>query len=370
MIRTNTFACRLFGGLISSAFVLILMNTGFSQEVKLAPQNEATRSDFVSDASFVVGVYSPANRDHSATAITSAANTFIDSLDGAQRGKCVSELKTPQRREWTNLPARDNADGVKMSELSSEQIRKACDLMANLFSKHGYNKMRDIMLADDQLLDEGKPRKGFGTEEFAIVIFGKPSETQPWGFQLDGHHVGANVSMHGDKLTMSPSFIGTQPQAFTIAGTTYRPFAKETDLAHELAMSLTDDQVKQAVLDDSRAKILTGPGKDGQVPEARGVSCSEFSDSQKKTLMLLISQWVNDLPNEHATARMKQLEGELGQMKFSWNGNREPKSDVSYTIQSTSLIIEYACQDIGDDPLDHLHSNYRDPTNEYGGQLK
>jgi hypothetical protein len=135
-------------------------------------------------------------------------------------------------------------------------------------------------------------------------------------------------------------------------------------------MSLTDDQVKQAVLKDSRARILTGPGNDGLVPEAQGVTCAEFSDTQKQTLMLLISQWVNDLPNEHAIARMKQLEGELDQMKFSWNGSREPKSDVSYTIQSPSLIIEYACQDLGGNPLDHLHSNYRDPTNEYGGQLK
>ena len=257
-----------------------------------------------------------------------------------------------------------------MSELNSDQIKQACDLMANLFSEQGYNKMRDIMLADDQLLDEGRPRRGFGTDNFAIVIFGQPSETEPWGFQLDGHHVGTNVSVQGDKLTMSPSFIGTQPQAFKIANKTYRPFANETDLAHKLAMSLTDDQVKQAVLKDSRARILTGPGNDGLVPEAQGVTCAEFSDTQKQTLILLISQWVNDLPNEHAIARMKQLEGELDQMKFSWNGSREPKSDVSYTIQSPSLIIEYACQDLGGNPLDHLHSNYRDPTNEYGGQLK
>lgn len=365
MIRNNAYAFRLFVGLISTAVFLINSSSGFAQV-----EQQATRDDFVSDASFVIGTYSPSKRAHTPAAITSAANKFITSLDEAQRGKCVSELKTPQRREWTNLPARDNADGVKMSELNSDQIKQACDLMANLFSEQGYNKMRDIMLADDQLLDEGRPRRGFGTDNFAIVIFGQPSETEPWGFQLDGHHVGTNVSVQGDKLTMSPSFIGTQPQAFKIANKTYRPFANETDLAHKLAMSLTDDQVKQAVLKDSRARILTGPGNDGLVPEAQGVTCAEFSNAQKQTLMLLISQWVNDLPNEHAIARMKQLEGELDQMKFSWNGSREPKSDVSYTIQSPSLIIEYACQDLGGNPLDHLHSNYRDPTNEYGGQLK
>ncbi len=365
MIGSDTLTFRILGGFLLFVIALIPADFAFCQEVK-----SATRDDFASDASFVVGTYAPANREHSPAAIVGAAVAFLESLEDAQKAKCVSELKTPRRREWTNLPARDDADGIKMSELNPDQIKKACDLMANLFSEHGYNKMRDIMLADDQLLEDVNPRRGFGTENFAVVVFGKPSASEPWGFQLDGHHVGTNISMQGDNLTMSPSFIGTQPQAFTIAGKTYRPFAKETDLAHELAMSLTDDQVKQAVLKDSRARILTGPGNDGQIPEPRGVACSKFSDTQKKNLMLLIGQWVNDLPEAQANARMKEIEGEIGQMKFSWNGGREPKSDVSYTIQSPSLIIEYACQDLGGDPLDHLHSNYRNPKNEYGGQLK
>ena len=335
-----------------------------------AQTKTANRDDFVSNASYVVGTYSPANADHSPAAIAAAANSFLKSLDDSQRKKCVSDLKTPKRREWTNLPARQDADGVRMSELNDDQVKLACALMASLFSEQGFNKMRDIMLADDQLLRGGRPRPGFGTENFSIVIFGQPSATEPWGFQLDGHHVGTNISMEGEKLTMSPSFIGTQPQAFKIADKQYRPFKNETDLAHQLAMSLSDDQVKQAVLSSTRARIVTGPGRDGRVPNAKGVSCSSFNESQKKTLMSLISQWVGDLPEAQAKRRMKQLESEIDQMKFAWNGNRNPKSDVSYTIQSPSLIIEYACQDLGGNPLDHLHSNYRDPTNEYGGQLQ
>ena len=66
---------------------------------------------------------------------------------------------------------------------------------------------------------------------------------------------------------------------------------------------------------------------------------------------------------------MEQLRQEIDQMRFSWNGPLQPGSDVSYYIQGPSLIIEYACQDLGGDPLEHLHSIYRDPTNEYGGQL-
>ena len=330
---------------------------------------KATRKDFASDASFIVGTFQPKTVVHGPEAMAQAANAFLDKLSDELRGKCSSELTTPVRREWTNLPARPNADGVRMGDLNKEQVEHACQLMAALFSKQGYQKMCDIMLADDQLLRGGQPRRGFGTEDFSIVIFGSPSPEKPWGFQIDGHHVGVNLSIEGESVSMSPSFIGTQPHKFSIAGREYKPFANETDLAHELAMSLNDEQTKEAVLNNRRAKILAGPGRDGQVPAAKGLSCSKLDDEQKKLLVSLIHQWVGDLPESSAKARKAEIEAEMDQMTFSWNGNRKSESDVSYTIQSPSLIIEYACQDLGGNPLDHLHSVYRNPKNEYGGQL-
>ncbi|MFK7766902.1 MAG: DUF3500 domain-containing protein [Mariniblastus sp.] len=347
-------------------FVAILATENTSAQDARTPQ----RDDFVSDVSFVVGTFQPTSRNHSPTAMADAANAFLKSLNAKQKSEAVHDLQSKERREWTNLPARKEAGGVKFSSFSDEQTKLACQLMANLFSEQGYNKIRDIMLADDQLLDEGRPRNGLGTANFAIVIFGKPSPLEPWAFQIDGHHVGVNLAFNGEAITMSPSFIGTQPNAFSIAGKQFKPFEQETDQAHALVGSLTDGQIRKAILGPDRMEIVTGPGKDNFVPEAKGVDCSTFSDAQKKQLLSLISQWVNDLPPAQAEKRMKQIESEIDKMKFSWNGDKAPKSDVSYVIQSPSLIIEYACQSLGGNPLAHLHSNYRDPTNDYGKQLK
>ena len=328
-----------------------------------------SRDDFVSDASFIVGTYDPSAADHSVDSIVTLADQFLGSLNEEQKSKCLGDLASERRREWTNLPARNDADGIKLSELNKSQIEKACALMGSLLSRQGFDKMQSIMLADDQLLRDGKPRRGFGTENFAIVIFGMPSKTKPWCFQLDGHHVGANISIQGRKMTMSPSFIGTQPQAFRIGDVEYRPFKNETEMAHQLAMSLTDEQVKQAVVQSKRARIVAGPGRDDFVPVPQGLPCQLLTEKQQGVLMNLIEQWVGDLPPKQSKKRMKEIRSELNQMSFAWNGNRNPKSDISYRIQSPSLLIEYACQDLGGDPLDHLHSNYRDPTNDYGGQL-
>jgi hypothetical protein len=37
-----------------------------------------------------------------------------------------------------------------------------------------------------------------------------------------------------------------------------------------------------------------------------------------------------------------------------------------YRIQGPTLVIEYAPQTLGGDPTNHIHTMYRDPTNDYG----
>lgn len=328
------------------------------------------RKDFVSDASYIVGTYKPKDSDHSSKSMADSAKAFLNSLSEAQKKKTVGPLRGEIRRQWTNLPARPDADGIRLGELKPEQVKAACDLMASLMSEHGYKKLTGIMLADDQLLRDGRPRPGFGTENFSVVIFGEPDEQKPWGFQLDGHHVGVNLAVEGKKICMSPSFIGTQPESFKIATNRWQPMGLETKLAYKLAGSLTFEQLKTGIISDERGPILLGPGQDGRIPRKTGVCCSTFSDNQKEILGLMIAQWVNVLPPDQAKARLVKITEEIDQTYFAWSGEKKPNSDVSFIIQGPSLIIEYACQDLGGNPLNHLHSVYRDPTNEYGGQLK
>ena len=328
------------------------------------------RDDFVSDGSHVVGTHQPDASDYSPESIATSANAFLESLDEKQRSRVQHEIDSAERREWTNLPAPENAGGLRLGDMTETQVRAACDMMAAIMSEQGYQKMVGIMLADDQLLDNGRPRRGFGTENFSIVIFGTPSPAQPWSFQLDGHHVGVNYSMTGDQLTMSPSFIGTQPQSFELAGKTIRPLTREIDDAYRLVATLNDEQRKAAVIREERGDLVAGPGNDNRVPEARGVSCSEFDESQREILMRLISQWVNDMPASHAEKRMAELTKELNEMKFEWNGAVDVGSDISYRIQGPTLLIEYACQSLGGDPQQHLHTMYRNLKNEYGLQIK
>ena len=202
---------------MKSSFVFFMFVATASAQVAL---DTGQRADYVSDASFALARYSYQPHDHRPQTMADAANRFVASLDVDQRPKLRYPLQSDERRDWTNLPSRPEAGGLPIGECNVQQVQALCDLMAALFSEQGFDKMRDIMLADDQLLRGGRPRIGFGAEQFAVVLFGKPSAEEPWAFQLDGHHVGVNVSINGDQMSLSPSFIGTQPEEFKIAAKT------------------------------------------------------------------------------------------------------------------------------------------------------
>ena len=45
---------------------------------------------------------------------------------------------------------------------------------------------------------------------------GKPSATEPWGWQLDGHHAIVNYFVLGDQVVMTPFFAGSEPVIATV----------------------------------------------------------------------------------------------------------------------------------------------------------
>jgi hypothetical protein len=238
-----------------------------------------------------------------------------------------------------------------------------------VLSRQGYEKARDIMLADDRLLRDGAPRLGFGVEHFWLVLFGEPSADGAWALQLDGHHLALNVALKGAGMSMSPSFLGAQPAAFERDGKRVAPLRGQIDTAFEFLAALSEEQRDEAVLGSQRAQLVTGPGHDGSMPDPVGLACRALDEAQRAKLRALLASYVDDLPRPAAEVRMRALVAEIDEMHFSWRGPTTSPGDISYRLQGPSLIVEYACQDLGGDPLDHLHSMYRDPTDEYGASL-
>ena len=329
---------------------------------------------YESRAGSVLGTYRPAPPDRSPQTMARAAAQFLDSLNEAQRRSAHHDLASPERRRWTNAPVRGEAGGVALGELNGIQLRAFSDLLVALLSAKGYRKVRDVMLGDDlRATIDGKPNEGVGIGAFRFVVFGNPSAASRWAVQLDGHHVALNVTLDGDSYSLSPSFIGTYPQVFSVAGVKLRPLGAETDLAHELAASLTPEQRALAVIGDRRGALRVGPGRDGVVPEPVGIPGRLLTGAQKEKLLALASQWFDLMPPDHARARKERFVDRLDETRFAWSGPLAAGSDVSWSIQGPSVVIEYANDarggaDVGN-PVDHVHTVYRDPDRDYGGGI-
>ncbi len=323
-------------------------------------------------AAEVFAATEPAETDHSPKAMVDAAKAFLDSLTDAERKQALLPINDPERKQWTNVPPRGDVGGIRLGDLTKPQLEKACAFLSTVLSKQGYLKSRNIMLADDLLLkskEKAEARGGFGSANFWVAIFGAPSESEPWAVQWDGHHVAVNITIKGDDMTASPSFIGTQPHKFTLGDEEIVPMKNEVAWAFDFVNSLTAKQRTSAIQSDRRGRMQAGAGKDGFKPDPRGLSCKDLTDEQRKGLMKLISVWVNDMPRTAAEARLKDIESQLDKAFFAWNGPYKPGSDASYHLFGPNVIIEYCGQDLGGNPHDHLHSIYRDPTNEYGAKL-
>jgi hypothetical protein len=91
---------------------------------------------------------------------------------------------------------------------------------------------------------------------------------------------------------------------------------------------------------------------------------------QRAMLRDLIAQWTRIVHAAAADARMQEIEADLEHTWFAWSGPTTAAAGRNvtayYRIQGPRLVIEYAPQTHGGDPSLHIHTIYRDPSNDYG----
>jgi len=299
--------------------------------------------------------------------IAGTAKKFLASLDDSQRAKVVYGFKDEaQRKRWSNLPTGIvHREGLRMGDLSKVQRDAVLALLASALSPQGYQKVLQIVEGDELLRKPGGGQLMFGRDEYYISFLGQPSTSTPWMIQYGGHHLGLNITLIGDKGTLAPSHTGAQPATYEIEGKTVRPLGRETDKAFALMNSLDEGQRKQAILGFEMRDLVLGPGRDGQTIQPEGIKGSALTEKQRGMLLDLASEWTGMMHEAVAKAKMEEMKKNMAETWFAWSGPTEKGSAVYFRIQGPTVFIEYAPQRLGGDPTNHLHTIYRDPTNDY-----
>jgi hypothetical protein len=299
--------------------------------------------------------------------IVATTKKFLSALDESQRGKVVFDFKdAAQRKRWSNLPTSfSKRAGLRMGDLTEAQRKAVVAILQAALSAQGYEKVLQIVEADENLKKtSGQPI--FGRDEYYVSFLGQPSAIEPWMIQFGGHHLAINFTLAGELGTLAPSHTAAQPAIFELEGKTVRPLGRETDKAFALIGSLDEAQRKQAILGVQMRDLVLGPGRDGQTIQPEGIKASALTGKQQEMLLDLASEWSSIAHPAVAKAKMEEMNKNIAETWFAWSGPTEKGSAAYFRIQGPTVIIEYAPQKLGGDPTKHLHTIYRDPTNEYG----
>jgi len=211
---------------------------------------------------------------------------------------------------------------------------------------------------------------------------GTPSKTQPWGWQVDGHHLIVNYFVLGDQVVMTPLFVGSEP-VIAPSGK-YKGLAilqDEQGAGLKMIRALDEGQRKKAVIEVSKTgnNNLTEAFKDNVVLDYAGAKVSSFTKGQKDQLVKLIDMYISNMDDGHAKLKMEDVRKHIDETYFAWIGGMDDSSVYYYRIHSPVLLIEFDHQRPAglrhmyppDKPFkEHIHAVVRTPNgNDYGKDL-
>jgi len=224
---------------------------------------------------------------------------------------------------------------------------------------------------EDESVAFGIAGRVVNRDNYYLALLGEPSLTEPWMIQFGGHHLAINVTIVGQSNVLTPSLPAAQPATYKLNSETVRPLGQENDKGFVLINSLDATQQKQAILSYQVNDLVLGAGQDGKMVQPEGVKVSALNAAQQEKLLDVVHEWVGILNDEQAAVKMAEVKANLPETWFAWSGPTTNGSPAYFRIQGPTLWIEYSPQRMRGSGLDinHIHTIYRDPTNDYGARL-
>ena len=333
------------------------------------------------DSKVVPDLFAVRSTGVSTAPVRQAADAFLATLTEQQRAKTTYSENDVEWRKWMNQHFYIR-QGTSFKEMTEPQRDAAFNLLRASLSAKGLQQTRDIMRLNHTLGELNNNNfEEYGEGLYWITVMGKPSDKEPWGWQLDGHHLIINYFVLGDQVVMTPTFMGSEPVTATsgkFKGTSVLQDEDRKGLA--LINSLDDAQRRKAIVQVSKTgnNNLGEAFKDNLVLDYAGIRASELTAKQKEQLLDLINEYVRNMRDGHAKVKMDEVRRHLDETRFAWIGGTETNSVFYYRIHSPVVLIEFDHQnpialrhlERGKPTREHIHSVIRTPNgNDYGKDL-
>ena len=317
------------------------------------------------------------HRTSSISSMTQTAQAFLNSLSADQKAKANLPFEGDERLFWHYIPTDDIPKrynkprmGLILAEMNSAQQHLAIALMGAGLSQAGIIKATSVMSEEDILKVMEKDTVGRrNPHKYHFSIFGTPSDSGTWGYRVEGHHISLHFTIHKGKLAGTPTFFGANPHEVREgprAG--LRPLAREEDLGRELVMALDDAQRKTAIVTDEAYKdILTEASRKAALQgQPNGLSATKMNAKQRDLLQGLLGEYVHNVTDEVAAARLDKIKKAGNNLYFAWAGGVEKGKPHYYRVAGPTFLVEY---DNTQNGANHSHTVWREYEGDFGLDL-
>ena len=342
------------------------------------------------DGAVVPDLYTLAPNGAPAAAMVAAANALLAGLAPDQRAAMMLPIDSQHWRRWQNTELYVETYGLRLDEVSDALREAVMAVLRTSLSAKGFAMSRDVMRLNRFLGDLVGAPAVLGEWSFIFCLFGAPSASEPWGWQLFGHHLSLSCFVLGQQMVLTPTFMGAEP-AYADTGpfAGVRLFEDEERAGLALMRSLTPGQQRHAIvahsmmggdLPSGRRHFadnlhLGGAHRDNRIVPYEGIEAASFSPVQRRNFLDLIAAYVAPLPPGPQQARLAEIERHLARTHFCWIGGFDEESPFYYRVQSPVIFIEFdhhagVFLTNAEPAKFHVHTIVRTPNgNDYGIDL-
>jgi len=343
-----------------------------------------------SDGRVEPGLFKLTDEGFRSAPAVAAARALLSGLTDKQRERVQHDIDAPEWRGWYNPEWLVNRNGLRLDTVSGATHEHVLQLLKACLSKKGYIKINRARSANAYLGELYDLPHIMNEWSYHFLLFGKPSEVEPWGWSLYGHHLALNVLIIGRQIVISPTFIGTEPTYIRRRnGESFHLLGEEAEsglaLIHSLSPKLRRRAViykhmKDPAMPEGRWQFaderhLGGAFQDNRIVPYEGVRGDALDAEQRRLLMEIVQHFLCYLPDGPRAARLAQIERHLDDTWWSWIGGYGDEDPFYYRVQSPVVMLEFDHHSgvwlTNSEPAKyHIHTIARTPNGgDYGKQL-
>ena len=303
--------------------------------------------------------------------IVAAARELLESLSEKERETASFAFEDGERTNWHFIPR--ERPGLSLKSMDEKKREKSVALLDASLSAAGFEKAEQVRELEAILAEIEGPNRRLPRDPllYHVSLFGKPSDTEAWGWRFEGHHLSLNYTLRGNELvSATPSFFGANPAEVKEGPHKgLRVLAGIEDVARELVRSLDEKQ-----LEASRKTTGDEDAVPEEVPDTEkarysgpfpaGIEASALTREQRQILRRLIAQYRANLPQDVAREIMARIrESELRTVRFAWAGGLERGEPHSYLVHGPTFVINYSNRQ---NDGNHIHASFRELRHDFG----